>query len=91
MAVEFQILDWIQNIRTPAGYVFMSLVTKLWNAGILWIVTAVVLAVIPRTRKAGIMMMAALLPDVVICNGILKNLVGRVRPCDINTAVQLPY
>ncbi len=63
MAVEFQILDWIQNIRTPAGDVFMSLVTKLWNAGILWIVTAVVLAVIPRTRKAGIMMMAALLPE----------------------------
>ena len=89
MAVEFQILDWIQNIRTPAGDVFMSLVTKLWNAGILWIVTAVVLAVIPRTRKAGIMMMAALLPDVVICNGILKNLVGRVRPCDINTVIQL--
>ena len=61
MAVEFQILDWIQNIRTPAGDVFMSLVTKLGNAGILWIVTAVVLAVIPRTRKAGIMMIAALL------------------------------
>ncbi len=57
MAVEFQILDWIQNIRTPAGDVFMSLVTKLGNAGILWIVTAV----IPRTRKAGIMMIAALL------------------------------
>lgn len=64
MAVEFQILDWIQNIRTPAGDIFMSLVTKLGSAGILWIVTAVVLAVIPRTRKAGIMMMAALLLEV---------------------------
>ena len=61
MAVEFQILDWIQNIRTPAGDVFMSLVTKLGNAGRLWIVTAVVLAVMPRNRKAGIMMIAALL------------------------------
>ena len=61
MAVEFQILDWIQNIRTPAGDIFMSLVTKLGNAGILWIVTAVVLAVMPRIRKAGIMMIAALL------------------------------
>lgn len=64
MAVEFQILDWIQNIRTPAGDIFMSLVTRLGNAGILWIVTAVVLAVIPRTRKAGIMMIAALLLEV---------------------------
>lgn len=51
MAVEFQILDWIQNIRTPAGDVFMSLVTKLGNAGILWIVTAVVLASDTKDQK----------------------------------------
>lgn len=91
MAVEFQILDWIQNIRTPAGDAFMCFVTKLGNAGMIWIIAAIVLAVIPRTRKAGIMMMAALLLDLVVCNGILKNLVGKVRPCDINTAIQLPY
>lgn len=32
---------------------------------------------------------AALILDVILCNGILKNLVARVRPCDVNTTVQL--
>ena len=27
--------------------------------------------------------------DVVLCNGILKNLVGRIRPFDVNTSIQL--
>ena len=48
MAVEFQILDWIQNIRTPAGRCIHELSFRSWGMpGILWIVTAVVLAVIP--------------------------------------------
>ena len=32
---------------------------------------------------------AALCIDLILCNGILKNLVARVRPFDVNTAVQL--
>ena len=27
--------------------------------------------------------------DVIVCNGLLKNLVARTRPCDVNTAIQL--
>ena len=34
-------------------------------------------------------MAAALVVDVVLCNGILKNLFRRIRPCDINTSIQL--
>lgn len=33
--------------------------------------------------------MAALCVDLVLCNGILKNLFGRIRPCDVNTQIQL--
>lgn len=86
---ELMILDWIQNIRTPMGDTFMCFVTKLGNAGIIWIVLTVVLLVIPRTRKAGAVMTAALCIDLVLCNGILKNLVARTRPCDVNTQIQL--
>lgn len=25
----------------------------------------------------------------IVCNGLLKNLVARTRPCDVNTAIQL--
>ena len=34
-------------------------------------------------------MIMALILDVILCNGILKNVFARARPCDVNTAVQL--
>ena len=89
MGFEFSILDFIQGIRTPALDTIMCFITKLGNAGILWILLAAVLIAIPKTRKSGVIVMVALIFDVILCNGILKNLVGRIRPCDINTAVQL--
>lgn len=89
MGFEFSILDFIQGIRTPALDTIMCFITKLGNAGILWILLAAVLIAIPKTRKSGVIVMVALVFDVILCNGILKNLVGRIRPCDINTAVQL--
>lgn len=79
MGIEFQILDWIQSTRSPEGDVLMCFFSKLGNAGMLWIAAAVVLVIIPRTRKTGIIMMAALIIDLILCNGILKNLIGRVR------------
>lgn len=89
MGFEIQILDWIQTLRTPVGDVLMPLITSLGNAGIIWIILTVVLLAIPGTRKTGIVLAAALVLDVILCNGIIKNLVARTRPYDINTAVQL--
>ena len=34
-------------------------------------------------------MAAALIVDVILCNVFLKNLIARVRPYDVNTAVQV--
>ena len=44
---------------------------------------------IPKTRKSGAVMVAALVVDVVLCNIVLKNLVARTRPYDVNTGVHL--
>ena len=41
MGIEIQILDWIQGLRTPAGDVFMPVITSLGNVGIIWILLAV--------------------------------------------------
>ena len=67
----------------------MAFITSLGNAGIIWIVLAVVLLILPKTRKTGIIVAAALLMDLVLCNLILKNLVARVRPYDVNTAIAI--
>ena len=87
--MEIHILDMIQNFRTPIGDVVVPLITRLGDAGIIWIILTVLLLIIPKTRKTGVIMMAALLVDVLLCNVLIKNLVARTRPFDVNTAVQL--
>lgn len=87
--MEISILDWIQSTRTPIGDVVVPLITKLGDAGMVWILLSVVLLLIPRTRKSGAILAAALCVDVVLCNGILKNLFRRIRPCDVNTSIRL--
>ena len=87
--MEISILNWIQSMRIPIGDAAIPLITKLGDAGMIWILLSVVLLLIPRTRKSGAILAAALCVDVVLCNGILKNLFRRIRPCDVNTSIQL--
>lgn len=89
-AVEFAILNWIQA-HCASGILDAAapFVSALTNHGEIWITLALVLLALKKHRRAGIILAVALLLDLVVCNGILKPLVGRVRPCDINTAVRL--
>ena len=80
---EIEVLDALQNIHTPWLDKIMVAITSLGNAGILWIVMAAVLLIIPKTRKAGLCMAIALILDLLITNCLLKNLVARTRPYDV--------
>ena len=87
--MELRFLDFLQTIHTPLLDKILAFITSLGNVGIIWIVLAVVLLILPKTRKAGIIVAAALLMDLILCNLILKNLVARVRPYDVNTAIAI--
>lgn len=89
MELELSILDFIQSLRTPFGDTAMPLISKLGDAGMIWIILGLILLIIPKTRSYGVLVTAVLIADVILCNGILKNLFQRIRPCDINTAVTL--
>lgn len=105
MQMEFQILDALQKIHTPVLNAVMCFITSLGNAGIIWIVLTIVLLVNPKIRRtkegtscrlfgksgrrSGCILLAALVLDLILCNGILKNLFHRVRPCDIKTSIEL--
>ena len=84
---EFQLLDWIQTLRNPALDGFFSNITHV--GGVVWIVWALVLLCVPKTRKAGVILSFALLADLILCNGLLKPLVGRTRPYDVNDTIAL--
>lgn len=87
--MELRFLDFLQTIHTPLLDKILAFITSLGNAGIIWIVLVVVLLILPKTRKTGIIVAAALLVDLILCNLILKNLVARVRPYDVNTAIAI--
>ena len=89
MSIELKILDFIQTLHTPVLDKIMVFITNLGSAGIIWIILTVVCLIIPRTRKVGWIMAASLIVDLILCNGILKNLVARTRPCDVNKSIQL--
>ena len=89
MGIEIQILDWIQTLHTQLLDELMLLITHLGDMGIFWILLTIVLLLIPETRKSGVIVAVALCLDVIVCNGILKNVFARTRPFDVNEAVQL--
>ena len=85
---DLPILNWIQQYMQSDFLDFiMPYITILGDAGIFWIACSVILMLVPKQRKAGFSMGIALIFGVVVCNMILKPLVGRIRPYDYNLEV----
>ena len=79
---DFEILFFIQDhIRNDFLDVVVPFYTNLGDDGIIWIVLGVVMLIPKKTRKCGIMILAALLVMLLVNNMVLKNLVARPRPC----------
>ena len=80
---DLPILDWIaENLYCAFLDFLMPIITIFGDAGIFWIAVAVVLLLIPKYRKIGLTMGAALLIGFLLCNVILKEWIGRIRPYD---------
>ena len=90
LSFEFTILDWIQaNLRTSILDLLMPAISALGNSGLIWIILTGILIFMPKYRKVGMAVLTGLVLEVICCNLVLKPLVARIRPCDVNTAVQL--
>lgn len=82
-AFDLPILDWIQaHLQCAFLDWLMPIITLFGDGGVFWIACALAMMLIPKYRKTGFSMGAALLMGVVICNLILKPIVGRIRPYD---------
>lgn len=64
--------------------VLMPFITHLGDAGIIWIVLAVILLFFKKYRKFGFMMITGLLLSLLINDNILKPLISRPRPFDLD-------
>lgn len=77
-------LLWIQeNLRNDFLTPIVTFITHLGDHGYLWIALLLVLLVIPKTRKAGLIGTATLLMTFLLNNQVIKNLVGRTRPYEV--------
>lgn len=83
--IDIAILDFIQNnLRCEFLDAIVPPITHLAEKGILWIIVAVVLICFKKTRKTGFMVGAALLIGLALGNGVLKNVIGRIRPYNLD-------
>ena len=80
-ALDGGALLWLQEtVRTPLLTALFQFYTQLGNAGILWIALSVLMLCHPRTRRAGVCALLALLLGLLCTNVVLKHLFQRTRP-----------
>ncbi len=79
--MDGQILIWIQE-HLRAGWLnpIMRTITSLGNAGLFWILLALVLLSFKKTRKIGLACAVSIAIGALITNLILKNWIARIRP-----------
>lgn len=79
--MDFAILLWIrETLYHELTCAFFPFVSALGNAGAVWLLLAAVLLCLRTTRRAGVLMLAALALTYLTNDMLLKNLVERPRP-----------
>ncbi len=90
MMTEGSFLLFLQDyIRHPWLDVFFTFITKLGNAGWIWILAGILLLVCKRHRREGAAVLGALLIGFVITNLFLKNIVARPRPYTVLQGLEI--
>lgn len=80
---DLPILDWIQaNLQSDLMDTIMPIITLFGDAGIFWMILATLLLFFKKTRKTGMGMWFAMAMGLLICNIIMKPMIGRIRPYD---------
>lgn len=90
MGWEWDVLNFIQeHMRSELLDSVMPALTSLGNGGMVWILLCVCLLIGRKHRRAGIVLAVAMAVDALLCNGLLKPIIGRARPFDVNPDILL--
>lgn len=87
--LEFAILDSLQTIHNNVLDKIMMIFTFLGELGWFWILCGIAMLFFKKYRTNGWIVLFTLLTGVLIANVLLKNMVARVRPYDVNTAINV--
>ena len=83
------LLEIQEHLRCGFSDVIFPLLSKLNNAGFIWIVITLFLLYRKKTRTAGLCMAACLLVNLALGEGILKHLINRARPFVVHPISQM--
>lgn len=88
--IDNNILGFIQvNLHNPMLDKIMPLISMIGDVGAVWIAIAVAFLFFPKYRIYGIMIVFAVLLAALAGEVVLKHLVERIRPCNLNTLVPM--
>lgn len=88
--IDFSVLYRIQDAQRCAFLDFlMPKITFLGNAGLIWLLTAGVLLLLPKYRRTGVLLLAGLALGVLVGNVAMKPLFARPRPCWLDPAIEM--
>ena len=89
-ALDFNLLSQIYNITHNGIFdKIMPIISNLGNMGIIWVAISIILLSNKKYRRAGILCLVALIVTAIVGEGILKNLIQRLRPFNEVPAMQL--
>lgn len=78
-AIDTAILKFFYSAPEPVVKVAL-LFTQLSNAGITWVLVALLLIWSPKNRKSGLVLISALITQLILIEIGLKHAIGRLRP-----------
>ncbi len=95
--------SFIQNIDEAIHYTIQSgwhvdaidqimrFFSVICNHGEIWILFALILVIIPKTRKFGFALAFTMLIEFALCDGVMKNIFRRTRPYNSDFALQYGF
>lgn len=87
---DVSILQWIAKyFHSDLMDQMMPWITAMGDMGIIWIVLALGLLLIPKERIMGIQIICSLAFSYIFCNLIIKNIVQRMRPFEVMEGIEL--
>ena len=84
LSFDLGVFEWIQNIHSPILTTIMVIITTLGDEGIIFIAAGLVLFFTKKYRKIGLAMLVSLVVMLVLNNLVLKELIARPRPFNLD-------
>lgn len=80
LTLDTKILQGISCLRCGFLDAVMPIVTALGDYGAIWVAVGLLLLFCPKHRRGGLLLLLTLFAGVMIGQGLIKPMVGRIRP-----------